>query len=75
MKKLYIVVNKYKIRGFVITAVHGDNEFNVDDIKELLLPILAYIYGKGEHVGIIKRIIFVIKERCRCTCHSIPFEY
>ncbi len=35
----------------------------------------SYIYGKDEHVGVIERAIRVIKERCRCVCHAIPYKY
>ena len=49
--------------GFNITDVHGDNSFNIKSIKSHLLPIYKHIYGKEEHVGIIERIIMVIKER------------
>jgi len=32
------------------------------------------IYARHEHVGEIERSTRTIKERCRATCHSIPFK-
>ena len=71
MNKMERVLNKYETCGFDIAAVHADNEFNVKDIKEFLLPTITHIYGRDEHVGFIEQAIKVIKERCRCICHSI----
>jgi hypothetical protein len=47
----------------------------VKEIKDFLLPMLTHIYDKDEHVGVIERAIQVIKERCRCICHSVPYKY
>ena len=69
------VLNIYTSRGFKITIIHGDNEFNIKLLKDSLLPISVMIYGRNEHVGIIERCIRVLKERGRCTCHSIPYHY
>ena len=33
------------------------------------------IYAANEHVGQIERGIRVVKERTRCTVHSIPYVY
>ena len=67
------VVRKYTTRGFEITAIHADNEFA--SIRDYVLPIHLHVYGKDEHVGVIERAIRVIKERCRCVCHAIPYKY
>ena len=70
-----MVLDKYDARGFNVTIVHGDNEFKMSQLKYYLLPILLYIYGKYKHVDIIERFIRVMKERCRCITHSIPYKY
>ena len=75
IKKSDTVIDKYKTRGFNITAVDGDKDFNVDDIKEFLLPILTHIYEGNEHVGIIGRVIHVIKEQYICIYYSILLRY
>jgi hypothetical protein len=69
------VIDMYEARGFNITTLHGDNEFNVHALRQHLLPILTQIYGKNEHVHIIERSNRVVKERARCMCHSVPFKY
>jgi hypothetical protein len=75
IKHIDTVINKYEARGFTITAIHGDNEFNINDLKKHVLPTLVHIYGKDEHVGAIERLIRVIKERSRCMCHAIPYKH
>ena len=70
-----MVLDKYDAHGFNVTIVHGDNEFKMSQLKYYLLPILVYIYGKYEHVDIIERLIRVMKERCRCITHYIPYIY
>ena len=64
----------YEARGFNITAIHGDNRFNIKTLKALLLPIYTHIYGKEDHFGIIERMIGLIKERLRCMGHAIPYQ-
>ena len=68
------VKNIYETRGFEITDIHADNEFNVDSIKEALMPTKMTIYAKNEHVPIVERSIRTIKERCQCHCHSVPYK-
>ena len=69
------LLDLYGERGFNIIAVHGDKEFKTNPLKAKLLPICTDIYGKEEHVGILERMIRVIKERARCMCHAIPYQY
>jgi hypothetical protein len=69
------VLNTYWSRGFDITIVHSDNKFNIKELKEFLSPTIVTIYGRNEHVRVIERCIRVIKERARCTCHSIPYHF
>ena len=46
-------INKYSLRGFKISDVHADNEFDVTSLKSRLQPTIMHFYAKGEHIGII----------------------
>ena len=63
----------YFSRGFVITDMYADGEFNFDSIKHGILPVALNICAAGEHVPKIERAIRSIKERCRSICHSLPY--
>jgi hypothetical protein len=71
---LEIVRQTYEARGFNITAIHGDNEFNIEALRTSILPATLHIYGKDEHVGKIERSIRTVKERARMSCHSLPYK-
>jgi hypothetical protein len=66
----------YLQRGFQITVVHADGEF--EPLKPLLDSIpgapMVKLASANEHVPKIERRIRVVKERCRATRHSLPFE-
>ena len=68
------VVKMYTARGFRINTIHGDNEFNVDDIIEEMRPIRMQFCARNEHIGVAERSIRTIKERARSICHSLPFK-
>jgi hypothetical protein len=65
----------YLQRGFRITTVHADGEF--EPLKTLIesLPSgpLVNLASSNEHVPEIERHIRVVKERCRATQHGLPF--
>ena len=67
-------LHKYDCRGFQITDIHADNEFDKELFRDFLQPSLLHIYGREEHVGFIERSIRTIKERCRSTFSAIPFR-
>ena len=48
-----MLLDKYDARGFNVTIIHEDNEFNIVKLKEYLLPIMVEIYIRYEHVDII----------------------
>ena len=48
------VLTIYNARGFNISDVHGDNEFNMNILEDFLRPATLHIYGKNEHVGIVE---------------------
>jgi hypothetical protein len=62
--------------GFHITVVHADGEFA--PLKPLIesitgVPVVS-LASSNKHVPKIERRIRVVKERCRATRHSLPFE-
>ena len=67
------ILRRLRSRNFQITVVHGDNEFNVDSIKDACVPSNFHISSKNEHIPVIERSIRIVKERVRCTSHSIPY--
>ena len=74
IKGLQQIIQMYTRRGFEVTTIHGDNEFNVRALIEAIRPALMQIYARNEHVGVIERSIRTLKERCRCICHSLPYK-
>ena len=73
-KILDSVITTYESRGFKITDIHGDNEFDVQTLRDFLLPAVLHIYGRDEHVPSIERSNRTIKERCRAICNSLPYH-
>ena len=71
---LYEIKQLYETRGFRIENIHGDNEFNKDEIKKAQLPSLFHIYGKDEHVGMIERSNRTVKKKCRTVTHALPYR-
>ena len=66
-------IKVYNHRGFDVSFLHGDGEFDIADLKESIHPTEAVIYGRNEHVPIVERSIRTIKERCRTTCRAAPY--
>ena len=67
-------INKYEARGFEITDVHGDNEFNFPEFDRAIRPSLFHSYAKNEHVGPIENCNKVIKERGRAIVNGLPYD-
>lgn len=67
------VIKVYTCRGFNVTAVHGDGEFNINMLKDEIFSAKLVIYAKDQHVPIAERSIRTIKEWCRCACHAVPY--
>lgn len=61
-------------RGFNVVNVHGDNEFDINDLRQVLAPTELVIYAKEQRVPIVKRSIQTIEEQCRTTCKSKPYK-
>jgi hypothetical protein len=70
------IYHYYLQRGFHITVVHTEGEFT--PLKPLIESIpgipVVNLASASEHVPKIERRIWVVKERCRATRHSLPFE-
>jgi hypothetical protein len=66
----------YLQRGFHIKTVHADSEFA--PLKPLIESIpggpMVNLASANKHVPEIERRIRLVKERCRATRHSLPFE-
>ena len=45
-----MIKRTYLTRGFLITDYHDDNEFDIDDIRLILLPGQLQVCAKDEHV-------------------------
>ena len=67
-------VRIYHTRGFKVVTICGDGEFDLDLLRNKIMPISLEITGRDEHDGFVERSVRVIKERSRCTCHSIPYR-
>ena len=64
----------YSSRGFLISDIFGDNEFDMSDFKDTLLPSKLHICASGEHVPKIESTIRTMKGRTRTICHSSPIN-
>ena len=66
----------YLHRGFRITTVHADGEFAplTALIESMPGGPQVNLASSNEHVPEIERRIRVVKERCRATRHSLPFQ-
>ena len=73
-KMLLKVKNLYTTRGFEISHVYADNEFEVELIRDQMQPSALHICAANEHVPKIERLIRTIKERARCICHAVPYN-
>ena len=67
----------YLHRGFHITTMHSDGEFApFQDLIESLPGIpMINLESANEHIPRIKLKIRVVKEPCRSTRHSLPFQH
>jgi hypothetical protein len=66
----------YLQRGFHIKMVHADGEFA--PLKPLIESMpggpMVNLASANEHVPEIERRTRLVKERCRATRHSLPYE-
>jgi hypothetical protein len=62
----------YKSRGFNISDLHADMEFEC--IRNNVLPSRLNVTAANDHVGKVKQSIWTMKERARTTIHGLPFR-
>lgn len=67
------IIEVYRGRGFQVMNIHGDNEFNIKELIDIVSPTNTVIYPPNEHVNEVERSIRTMKERSRCTCHAVPY--
>ena len=70
---LQFVINKYERRGFRITTIIADEEF-----EPLIHPLPAYTFnlcGADEHVPNIERYIRTTKDTIRSAYNDLPFQH
>lgn len=68
------VQKTYKQRGFCITHLLIDGEFDSLRADVATLGITLNTVARGEHVPEIERYIRTVKERTRCLFHTLPFD-
>ena len=66
------VISLYERRGFRVTKVHGDNEF--EPLRNALLPKEVIIAAAGTKVPEAERSIRTVRERTRCITSDLPFK-
>ena len=68
------VINLYQKRGFHVKSIFADNEFDIESMRNELLPIVMHIFAADEHCPIAERSIRTVKDRTRSVCHSLPYK-
>ena len=53
-----MIKRTYLTRDFIITDYHDDNEFDIDDIRLILLPGQLQVCAKDEHVSKVERCAY-----------------
>ena len=68
-----MIKRTYLTRGFKISDYHADNGFDGDDFRLILLPGQLQVCASHEHISRIEIDVRTWKERCRSTCHAVPY--
>ena len=69
VERIKRAIQLYKARGLYVNNIHADNEFEC--CRAEIRPIKMDITGAEMHLGEVERSICIIKERVRCTTHSL----
>jgi len=72
LREIKPVMAMYKSRGFNISDLHADMEFEC--IRNDVLPSRLNVTAANDHVGEVERSIWTMKERARTTIHGLPFK-
>ncbi|VEU34053.1 unnamed protein product [Pseudo-nitzschia multistriata] len=70
------LIGQYKSRGFTVTQVSGDNQFQClrDDLLRLSPPVEMRCVAAGQHEPTIERSNRTLKENVRCYVNHLPFK-
>ena len=73
-KTIKTIMNEYKVRGFAVTQIHGDNQFTF--LTDMLNgeEVTFYPVAANSHEPFIERDNRTSKERCRCTMAGLPYS-
>jgi len=72
LREIKLVLAMYKSRGFNISDLHANMEFEC--IRNDVLPSRLNVTANDDHVGEVKQSIWTMKERARTTIHGLPFK-
>ena len=75
-KALSKQLSLYASKGFTISSILSDHEGGLVALKTNIerLGITINIAGPDQHVPAIENRVKTVKERVRCTLHSLPFQ-
>jgi Reverse transcriptase (RNA-dependent DNA polymerase) len=65
-------INIYQNRGFTVTAIHCDGEYN--HVKPLFPNVNFNICAPEDHVPKVERAIRTVKDTIRSTIHGMPYH-
>jgi hypothetical protein len=74
MASINKVKHLYSARGYSISVILGDGQFEAARTVLLNANIQPNIAAPNEHVPEVERFIQTVKERARSTYHSLPFK-
>jgi len=72
LREIKPVMAMYKSRGFNISDLHADIEFEC--IRNGVLPSRLNVTAANDHVGDVERSIRTMQECARTTIHCLPFK-
>jgi hypothetical protein len=72
LAELETVYKKYNARGFRITEIHADKEF--EKLENHILPVRLRICGVDEHIPEIERSVQTQKNENRATSYAMPYK-
>eukprot|EP00536_Pseudo-nitzschia_multiseries_P018200 jgi/Psemu1/54543/gm1.54543_g len=73
-KAIWAIAGQYLARGFCVTQVHADNQFDCirDNLLDMDYPITMHCVPAGQHEPTIERSNQTLKENIRCVVNHIP---
>ena len=71
IKGLLREINRYVRRGMIVDHVHGDGEYDKEDIRNAVKPATLEIRAPEEHCGVAERSVRTVKDRTRCATNNL----